>query len=176
MKRPRILTPDGQTILLEGTAEDILEQGKAYFQGLVAEAMGGDPRFVSFGEEWMLEDMLANITKADLRRIHSAIEESGDVLPDTSVLTDVFGKNPDAEDYERFRFSLNLALSREKRVFDFRGTNHERLWGLVGMASPRPARTTLQGLGDRPGLQVPGGRGAPVGRGRGPLGPHAHLL
>lgn len=143
-RRPYIVTPSGETVYMDRPAEEILETHGAFFQNLVAECLAGDPRFVSFGQEWFLRDMLIDFTKGDLRRVRQAIEENGDVLADTTLLTDLFNKDPDDDDFEIYRFSLNYALFREKREFEFKGTNDNRLWGVLGMASPRQSRSPLR--------------------------------
>jgi len=143
-RRPHIVTPSGETIYMDRPAEEILETHGAFFQDLVAERLASDPRFVSFGQEWFLRDMLVEFTKGDLRRVRQAIEENGDVLADTTLLTDLFNKNPDDDDFEVFRFSLNYALFHEKKEFEFKGTNDHRLWGVLGMASPRQSRSPLR--------------------------------
>jgi hypothetical protein len=144
VKRPQMTTSEGTVIFMDATPDDILEAYGPYLQSLVSDALGADGRFVSFGQEWLLADLVTSYNKAELRRAHDAIEEAADVLMDTTLLTDLYGKNPEDDDFERARFSLNYALAREKRVFEFRGTSQERYWGLVGMASPRPSRTVLR--------------------------------
>ena len=144
VRRPQLTTAEGTVVFMDATPEDILEIHGSYLQPLLAEALGADSRFVSFGQDWLLADMVASYTKADLRRAHDAIEDAADVVLDTVLLSDLYGKVPDDDDFERNRFSLNLALAREKRLFEFRGTNQERYWGLVGMASLRPSRTVLR--------------------------------
>lgn len=144
VRRPQMTTSEGTVIYMDATPEDILDAHGPYLQSLLSDALGTDARFVSFGQEWQLADMVTSYTKPDLRRAHDAIEDAADVLLDTTLLTDLYGKNPDDDDFERSRFSLNSALAREKRVFEFRGTGQERYWSLVGMASPRPSRTVLR--------------------------------
>jgi hypothetical protein len=144
VKRPQMTTSEGTVIFMDAAPEVILDAQGPYLQSLLSDALGADGRFVSFGQEWLLSEMLTSYSKAELRRAHDAIEEAADILLDTTLLTDVYGKNPDDDDFERSRLSLNYALTREKRVFEFRGTNQERHWGLVGMASPRPSRTALR--------------------------------
>lgn len=143
-KRPHIVTPSGEIIYMDRPAEEILETHRAFFQGLVAEHLAGDPRFVSFGQEWFLRDMLIDFTKGDLRRVRQAIEENGDVLADITLLRDLFNKDPNDDDFEIYRFSLNYALFHEKREFEFKGTNDNRLWGVLGMVSPRQSRSPLR--------------------------------
>lgn len=142
--RPQVVGQDGQVVYLDDAPEKILAKHGAFIRSLVGDALAGDSRFVSFGDDWLLADQVVPYGKAELRRIHEAIEETADVLPDTTFLTDLLGKNPDDDDYERSRFSLNLAMSREKRIFEFRGTPQERYWGVVAMASSRPTRSTLR--------------------------------
>ncbi len=143
-RRPQVTTAEGAVIYLDTTPEDILDVHRAHLQSLLSDALSADGRFVSFGQDWLLADMLANYTKADLRRAHDAIEDAADAILDSTLLTDLYGKNPEDDDFERSRFSLDYALAREKRVFEFRGTSQERNWGLVGMASSRPSRTVLR--------------------------------
>jgi hypothetical protein len=143
-RRPQMTTSEGAVIFMDATPEDILDAHGPYLQSVLADGLSSDSRFVSFGQEWMLGDMVTSYSKADLRRAHDAIEEAADVLLDTALLTDLYGKNPDDDEFERDRFSLNSALAREKRVFEFHGTAQERYWGLVGMASLRPSRTVLR--------------------------------
>jgi hypothetical protein len=144
VKRPQMTTSEGTVVFMDAKPEEILDAHGPYLQSLLSDALGADSRFVSFGQEWQLADMVTSYTKADLRRAHDAIEDAADVLLDTTLLTDLYGKNPDDDDFERSRFSLNYALAREKRVFEFHGTGQERYWGLVGMASLRPSRTVLR--------------------------------
>lgn len=108
--------------------DEIYDEFGLYFEDALHAALQQDFRFVSFGPDWFLEDMVERFSKGDLRRIKEYIVEAGEPLPDQVLLADLFGKRPNDPDFEFLRFSLNYRLFREKRDFEFLGVNTDRLW------------------------------------------------
>jgi hypothetical protein len=100
--------------------------------GALETALAGDPRFVSFGPEYFLRDMLESYGRNDTRRISDYIKERGEPLSDVDVLLDVYGKRRTDTDFQAVCFSLNTHLATEKD-FEFVGTAERRLWSVEGL-------------------------------------------
>jgi hypothetical protein len=139
---------DDVTIDLAQPVETILEQHGAQLQQAIADAIHNDPlrRIVSFGAEFYPEDNIATLSKGDLRRIREYIVEQGEPMPDTSILSDVYYKNPREADYNAFRFALNYRLNREKD-FEFVGVEGARLWSAKGLPTVGTKRLKTSELG-----------------------------
>jgi len=100
--------------------------------GALEQALAGDPRFVSFGPEYFLRDMLETYGRNDTRRIMDYIKERGEPLSDVDLLLDVYGKRRTDPDFQTTCFSLNAHLATEKD-FEFVGTAERRLWSVEGL-------------------------------------------
>ncbi len=100
--------------------------------GALEMALASDPRFVSFGPEYFLRDMLESYGRNDTRRISDYIKERGEPLSDVDVLLDVYGKRRTDTDFQVACFSLNAHLATEKD-FEFVGTTERRLWSVEGL-------------------------------------------
>ncbi len=100
--------------------------------GALEAALAGDPRFVSFGPEYFLRDMLESYGRNDTRRISDYIKERSEPLSDVDVLLDVYGKRRTDTDFQAACFSLNAHLATEKD-FEFVGTTERRLWSVEGL-------------------------------------------
>jgi hypothetical protein len=100
--------------------------------GALEAALTSDPRFVSFGPEYFLRDMLESYGRNDTRRVGDYIKERGEPLSDVDVLLDVYGKRRTDTDFQAACFSLNAHLATEKD-FEFVGTTERRLWSVEGL-------------------------------------------
>lgn len=100
--------------------------------GALETALESDPRFVSFGPEYFLREMLESYGRNDTRRIGDYIKERGEPLSDVDVLLDVYGKRRTDTDFQAACFSLNAHLATEKD-FEFVGTAERRLWSAEGL-------------------------------------------
>jgi len=100
--------------------------------GALEQALASDPRFVSFGPEYFLRDLLESYGRNDTRRISDYIKERGEPLSDVDLLLDVYGKRRTDTDFQRTCFSLNAHLAAEKD-FEFVGTAERRLWSVEGL-------------------------------------------
>jgi hypothetical protein len=108
------------------------------FGAIVAE----DSRLVHFGSEVFPEEAIERFSKGDFRRIKDFLDEpeTGGVASDRDFMDYVFNRRPEHPDYERLRFSLDYRLLKEKKDFEFVGTDTNRLWmsaGAVLVASPK---------------------------------------
>ncbi len=100
--------------------------------GALEAALTSDPRFVSFGPEYFLRDMLESYGRNDTRRVSEYIKERGEPLSDVDMLLDVYGKRRTDTDFQAACFSLNAHLATEKD-FEFVGTTERRLWSVEGL-------------------------------------------
>lgn len=100
--------------------------------GALETALESDPRFVSFGPEYFLREMLESYGRNDTRRIGDYIKERGEPLSDVDLLLDVYGKRRTDTDFQAACFSLNAHLATEKD-FEFVGTAERRLWSVEGL-------------------------------------------
>ena len=58
--------------------------------------------------------------------------ETGGVASDRDFMDYVFNRRPEHPDYERVRFSLNYRMLKEKKDFEFVGTDLQELGGGAG--------------------------------------------
>ncbi|MEI7557115.1 hypothetical protein, partial [Candidatus Chlorohelix sp.] len=131
---PVIMTLDeGIEVDLSKAASEILDSYGDYFSAALANSLTQDLRFINFANDWFLEDQTERLTKGDFRRIRDYMNEVGGPVTDTAILTDVFNKRNNDQDYEAKRFSLNFRLSREKKDFEFVGAEDDRIWTAPGM-------------------------------------------
>ena len=139
---------NGAMIDLALPVATILEQYGPQIQQTIGDAINNDPlrRIVSFGSEYYPEDAIASLSKGDLRRIREYIVEQGEPMPDTSILSDVYYKNPREHDFGAFRFALNYRLNREKD-FEFVGVEGARLWSAKGLPTVGTKRLKTSELG-----------------------------
>lgn len=100
--------------------------------GALEAALASDPRFVSFGPEYFLREMLESYGRNDTRRVSDYIKERGEPLSDVDVLLDVYGKRRTDTDFQATCFSLNAHLATEKD-FEFVGTAERHLWSVEGL-------------------------------------------
>ena len=113
----------------------------------LGERLAADLRFVSFGDEWYLDEQLPRLSRGDFRRIRDYISERGEPLSDDDLLTDVFGRRVTDRDYQMLRFGLNQRLSKEKKEFDFVGTSDLRLWSASGLPAIGTPKRKPQEIG-----------------------------
>jgi len=100
--------------------------------GALETALASDPRFVSFGPEYFLREMLQSYGRNDTRRVSDYIKERGEPLSDVDVLLDLYGKRRTDTDFPATCFALNAHLATEKD-FEFVGTTERRLWSVEGL-------------------------------------------
>jgi len=100
--------------------------------GALETALASDPRFVSFGPEYFLREMLQSYGRNDTRRVSDYIKERGEPLSDVDVLLDLYGKRRTDTDFPAACFALNAHLATEKD-FEFVGTTERRLWSTEGL-------------------------------------------
>jgi len=100
--------------------------------GALETALASDPRFVAFGPEYYLRDLLESYGRNDTRRISDYIKERGEPLSDVDLLLDVYGKRRTDTGFAATCFSLNAHLAAEKD-FEFVGAAERRLWSVEGL-------------------------------------------
>jgi len=100
--------------------------------GALETALASDPRFVSFGPEYFLREMLQSYGRNDTRHVSDYIKERGEPLSDVDVLLDLYGKRRTDTDFPTTCFALNAHLATEKD-FEFVGTTERRLWSVEGL-------------------------------------------
>ncbi len=100
--------------------------------GALETALASDTRFVAFGPEYFLREMLQSYGRNDTRRISDYIKERGEPLSDVDVLLDLYGKRRTDTDFPAVCFALNAHLATEKD-FEFVGTTERRLWSVEGV-------------------------------------------
>ncbi len=100
--------------------------------GALEQALTSDPRFVAFGSEYYLRDLLESYGRNDTRRVMEYIRERGEPLSDVDVLLDLYGKRRTDPGFAATCFSLNAHLATEKD-FEFVGTTERRLWSVDGL-------------------------------------------
>jgi len=98
---------------------------------LLVSKLRADARFVHFGDEWYLEELLVRFSKGDMRRLREYVADSGQAETDTTLLAEVLDRHPYEEDYERYLFSLNYRLAEDPKTFEFKGVAEEYLWAVT---------------------------------------------
>ena len=141
-KVPQVETPQGVLISLAKSPTEILAKHHDFFSNLVQEKLAVDPRFISFGNQWLLAEKMTALAKGELRQVREFIETSGGPESDESLCANVFNRPADTD--PSFRFSLDYQLAAEKRVFEFVGTASQNLWWVAGATSPRIVRAPLK--------------------------------
>jgi hypothetical protein len=128
------VAPAEQEAEIAAEAEEVAEAAAdtSTPAGALETALESDPRFVSFGPEYFLREMLESYGRNDTRRIGDYIKERGEPLSDVDMLLDVYGKRRTDTDFQSACFSLNAHLATEKD-FDFVGTAERRLWSVEGL-------------------------------------------
>lgn len=135
-----ITLADGVTADLSRPSAELLKEHGDYFASALLPALQEDFRFVSFLNDWYLDENTGRYSKGDFRRIRDYMTESESPVSDLNILSDLWGKRATDADYEATRFALNYRLSKEKREFEFVGTADERIWtspGVPQLGNPR---------------------------------------
>ena len=114
--------------------------------GALERALADDPRFVNFGPEYYLRDMLSSYGRNDTRRIQEYINERGEPLSDVDILLDVYGRRRTDPDFAATCFSLDAHLAMEKD-FEFIGTAERRLWSVAGLPTIGSERRKATDIG-----------------------------
>ncbi|WP_110514763.1 hypothetical protein [Herpetosiphon llansteffanensis] len=143
-----LVLPNGEALDFAQSVEAILADHSSTIQAALSQAIDNDPlrRIVAFGDEYFAEENIPTLSKGDLRRIREYIVEQGEPMPDTSILSDVYYRNPRDNDYVTFRFALNYRLNREKD-FEFVGVQGARLWSAKGLPAVGTKRLKTSELG-----------------------------
>lgn len=143
-----MMLDDGTAVDLSQSVDEILLQHGEQLQTILSNAILNDPlrRIVAFGNEFYPEDGIPTLSKGDLRRIREYVVEQGEPMPDTSILSDVYYKNPRDHDFTAFKFALNYRLNREKD-FEFVGVQGANLWSAKGLPTVGTKRLKTSELG-----------------------------
>lgn len=144
--------PNGVQIDLRRPAADLFGQYGQTLTNQLRSALDADPlrRIVMFGNDAFPEAQIATFGKNDLRRIRDYLQETGEPLLDTQIISDVFYHNARQSEYEAFRFALNYRLSREKD-FEFVGVEGARLWSTKGLPAIGSKRVKASEMGQLAG-------------------------
>jgi hypothetical protein len=128
------VTPAEEQAEIAAELEEVVESAAdaSTPAGALEQALESDPRFVAFGPEYFLRDMMETYGRNDTRRITDYIKERGEPLSDVDLLLDVYGKRRTDPDFQTTCFSLNAHLATEKD-FEFVGTAERRLWSVEGL-------------------------------------------
>lgn len=126
------LAPGVEADLSLPTNQLISEFGP-YFRAALSKGLESNGRLINFGNEWFLEDLTARHSKGDLRRVREYILEMGGPVTSGDIMNDVFNKRPQEGDYSIGRFSMDYRLSKEKKDFEFAGTNDDHIWTTTGV-------------------------------------------
>ncbi len=140
--------PNGVQVDLRRPVADLVAQNGQTLTTQLRNALEADPlrRIVLFGNDAFPEAQVVNFGKNDLRRIRDYLQETGEPLLDTQIITDVFYHNARQADYEAFRFAINYRLSREKD-FEFVGVEGARLWSARGVPAIGSKRIKASEMG-----------------------------
>lgn len=114
--------------------------------GALAQALADDPRFVSFGPEYYLRDLLESYGRNDTRRVREYLLERGEPLSDVDILLDLYGKRRTASDFAATCFALNVHLATESE-FEFVGSAERHLWSVTGLPAIGTERRKAADLG-----------------------------
>lgn len=109
---------------------EVVEQFGNYVREVLTNRLGQDERFVHFGEEWFLADLLERVSMQELTLVEKRIREAGEPLK-LAALVAVPDEPQTDEDFVR-RFSCNYALAQDGR-FDNVGTVDAPLWFLLAL-------------------------------------------
>lgn len=89
-----------------------------------------DPRFAHFAGKWMLEERVPRLSRGDVRKLRSFIEEQEQPLTDDVLIQDVLNVREQSDDYEKLLFGLNYRLHNDYRDFEFSGSGDQRFWSV----------------------------------------------
>ena len=92
----------------------------------LVESLRANDEFVSFGDEWLLRGLLAEVHVGHLNIAEAVLDVSGKPLPPEEILKEL---DLPARPKEALVFSLNYALAQDER-FDEVGTEEQVLWFL----------------------------------------------
>lgn len=147
-----MVLPNGVQIDLRRSVADLMAQSGQTLATQLRNVVESDPlrRIVTFGNDAFLEAQVATFGKNDLRRIRDYLQETGEPLLDTQIISDVFYHNARQSDYEAFRFAINYRLSREKD-FEFVGVEGARLWSAKGLPAIGSKRVKASEMGQMAG-------------------------
>ena len=143
-----IVLSDGTSVDLALPLDELVAQFGTMLQAEVRAALEDDPlrRVVSFGDRYYPAEVLINYGKNDMRRIRDFIVEQGEPMADATILTDLYRRRPNDNDFEMGRFSLNYRLARE-RDFEFVGMAGANLWSAKGLPAIGGKRVKASDLG-----------------------------
>jgi precorrin-6B methylase 2 len=123
---------------------EVFEQFQGYVLRQLTKQLGADARFIGFGHEWFVPELLAPVSEDELTAAARRIEQRGDPLP-LHRLTRVPEMPQQNKEFVQ-QFSWNDALSRDPR-FDNVGTVDTPLWFLRALEPPeaveKPSRLAI---------------------------------
>lgn len=114
---------------------------------VISDELRADLTVANFGHRWMAEDKVPRLSRGDLRRVHDYIVERNEPLGDETLLQDILGVRPGADNYDLMRFALNYRLSRENKEFEFVGTPDARLWTTTALPAIGTAKRKASEIG-----------------------------
>ena len=115
------------------TPGEVVEQFGSYVQRELLGRLSQDERFINFGQEWFLVDLLERVSPQELAQAAERIRQAGEPLS-LKGLADVPDKPQTQADFVQ-RFRWNYALARDNR-FDNVGTSDAPLWFLAELEPP----------------------------------------
>jgi ubiquinone/menaquinone biosynthesis C-methylase UbiE len=126
---------------------EVFEQFQGYVLRTLTRQLGADARFIGFGHEWFVPELLALVSEDELAAAARRIKQMGDPLP-LHRLTPVPEMPQRNEEFVQ-QFSWNDALSHDPR-FDNVGTADTPLWFLRALEPPetveKPPRLTIPAM------------------------------
>jgi hypothetical protein len=112
---------------------EVFEQFQGYVLRQLASQLGADTRFIGFGHEWFVPELLASVSEDELAAAAKRIEQADAPLP-LHRLTPVPEMPQQNKEFVQ-QFSWNDALCRDPR-FDNVGTADTPLWFLRALEPP----------------------------------------
>jgi hypothetical protein len=120
---------------------EVFERFQGYVLRQLTEQLAADARFLGFGHEWFVPQLLAPVSEDELAAAARRIEQTGDPLP-LHRLTRVPEMPQQNKEFVQ-QFSWNDALSRDPR-FDNVGTVDMPLWFLRALEPPETVEKPLR--------------------------------
>jgi hypothetical protein len=140
LKKPHKLdqeTPDDWLSRSGFNPQAIVERYGQTIGSAIAKALSEEKEFISFGKLWFLKPLMLEIHEGHLNIAEAAIEIAQRPLPPTEILKHL--DFPDTYPLSLQVFSLNMALSRDKR-FSQVGPKGQPLWFLRRFEPPEVAQ------------------------------------
>ncbi|HET7037718.1 MAG TPA: hypothetical protein VFI42_18715 [Thermomicrobiaceae bacterium] len=126
-------TPAAAPVTAPVTTANLDQLNDEQLADVISDELRRDLTVANVGDRWMAEDKVPRLSRGDLRRIHDYIVERNEPLSDETLLQDILGVRPGADNYALMRFAVNYRLSRETKEFEFVGTPDQRLWSTAAL-------------------------------------------